>query len=141
MYATACGGVGVMDVAPTPVAEGDLRGAEAIRLDIKSFLERLAALYSRGGWTVAIDDRCIHLWHGELVFSPLTAVYYDLTGEFIHWGSFRVPELTNCFAFPWWEVLAVSYASIACDCAGHQYNRSLRNQMLKALGQPIVPIV
>ena len=141
--------------APTTVvANSDLDSAldsgsnlaSAIRLDTESFLKRLAALYSSIAWEMAIEDGCIHLRrtgavgtseYPRTIFSPLTAVYYDLTGEIIHRGSFWMPELTEGFGFPWWEVLAVTYASIACDCAGHQYSRALRNRILAALGAPV----
>jgi hypothetical protein len=42
-------------------------------------------------------------------------------------------EITDASIMPWWEVLEISLADMACDC-GNQYKRQLRQAMLEALG-------
>ena len=69
-------------------------------------------------------------------FSPITAVYYELTKEEIHRGSFWVTEFTERFGFCQWEILDISYAWMALDSPGKRYDDWLRNRILQTLGQP-----
>lgn len=76
-----------------------------------------------------------------IVFSPLSAVYYHLTGQEVV-NSFLMPEMTPFFKGEngneerWWEIIDISYASDACDVS-RQYNRELRNCLLHTLGLPV----
>ena len=85
-------------------------------MNTETFFKHLEEMFLRGGWSASFGETphrgCVHLSrHGsEQIFSPLTAVYFHLTGKEIHRGSFWVCELTEEFGMPWWEVLALSYA-------------------------------
>ncbi len=76
----------------------------------------------------------------NMLFSPLSAVYYYLTGIKVM-NSFLMPEMIPFFTLEsgekrWWEIIDISYASDACDVS-RLYNRDLRNCLLGALGLPL----
>ncbi len=83
----------------------------------------------------------LELKGSRMVFSPLSAVYYHLTGYEVM-NSFLMPEMSPYFALEdgkeerWWEIIAISYASDACDVSC-QYDRELRNCLLEALDLPL----
>ncbi len=95
---------------------------------------------NRQGWTFAVDDGCIHLYNvafEKTIFSPLTAVYYDLTGRAIHRGSYWAEELCWEFGLKWQDALVISHASTSCNCdsvVGRGYCQKTRDKMLLALG-------
>jgi hypothetical protein len=106
----------------------------------QDFLNDLGRIGNVGKWTASLNDSCIHLKleGSEMIFTPLTAVHFLLTGQILHRGSFWMEEMTTDSGFPWWEILEVSYAVIACDCS-RKYDRHLRNGMLEILGLPFSP--
>jgi hypothetical protein len=118
-----------------------------IKLNTELFFYYLGELWATGEWSMRIENGgCAHLRRqgSETIFSPLTAVYYYLmktqrqkTIE-LHRGTFWVEELTWDFGFPWWEILELSYAWMACSCGGRDYNRNLRDRLLSVLSQPVV---
>lgn len=111
-------------------------------LTTESFSHILGTLSVTEIWTPYVTvDRLIRLKRIEShnTYSPLTAVYFHLTGEEIL-NCFWVPEITERFQFHWWEVLEISYASDACNCSRY-YDRRLRNQILQALRLPEEKIV
>ena len=110
------------------------------QLNIAVFLDYLTEIAGDLNWSAEkTPDRCIHLCRrgSDMIFSPLTAVYFNLTGKEIHRGSFFIEELTKEFGFPWYEILEVSYAYLALDSWGKCYNRYLRKDMLEILRLPV----
>jgi hypothetical protein len=107
------------------------------KLNTEKFLELLEGL-DRGEWTASDHGKCIHLRRkgSDTLFSPLTAVYFCLERKEIHSGSFWSEELCQEFGFPWWEILEITYAEIACVSSAKRYDPHLRNAMLRALGLP-----
>ncbi len=108
-------------------------------MNIHSFLARLALLRRDSQWTSAVEGGCIHLRHTkcDIIFVPLTAMYYDLTGIEIHRGSFWVEEMTKLNGFSPFDLLRISHATFACNCVsvvGQGYDHALRQRMLNALG-------
>ncbi|MDO8564429.1 MAG: hypothetical protein Q7R88_00340 [bacterium] len=106
--------------------------------DLAGYIELLAVLFGTGNWTARVLKRCIHLYHvgSDEVFSPTTALHYHLTAGAEKIGrGFFYEEFSILTGMPWWLMLEISYAEIACDC-GRQYDRRLRNRILEALGQP-----
>lgn len=85
-----------------------------------------------------LREKYITLWRvgSETRFTPITAVYYELTGIETHYGSFIYPEIVRDLRLPELEIVEIVYASMGLDCPRH-YNRILRNQILEALGLPI----
>jgi len=114
------------------------KGRVQQKLNTETFFVILRELDLGGTWRVSIEDKCIHLRrHGsKTIFSPLTAVYCELTNKEIHRGSFWVEELTQEFGFPWYEVMEISYAWSACSC-GRAYDKVLRDRILKALDMQV----
>jgi hypothetical protein len=108
-----------------------------MHLNTERFLALLAQL-SPETWTARKDTPLIHLNRqgSDTLFSPLTAVYYHLTGIEIHRGSFWVEELTRDFGFCRWEILQISYAWSGCDFS-FRYDRNLRRTILKTLNLPL----
>jgi hypothetical protein len=104
---------------------------ENIKLDRKDFLDLLSKIGTSEIWFATISDQCIHIHRRDSnhVFTPLTAVYFQLTGVEIHRGSFWCEEMQD-LGFPWWDINAIEYATIACG--GHDPN--LRMEILKVLG-------
>ncbi len=85
-------------------------------------------------WTATFNsDGCIRLHRvgSEEVFTPLTAVYYHLTGKWIDGRSFWVEEMSldEEVGFPWYEIIPISYAVIS-----NEKYPCLRYEMLIALG-------
>jgi hypothetical protein len=109
----------------------------AKKLNTATFLLLLRELFLTGEWTYEVmKNKCLLMKrHGsETEFSPLTAVYFHLTGKEIHRGSFWVEEFgKDQYAFPWWEILDITYAWMACSGSGRDYNKTLRDEMLHAL--------
>lgn len=107
-------------------------------VNIDSFILILADLHATSDWEATVENRLLHLRRkgSDTIFSPLTAVYFHLSGKEIHRGSFWVEELTNEFGMLWWEILEISYAWIACDC-GHRFSRHLRKKLYVALNLPL----
>ena len=103
-------------------------------LDRGGFIDVLSSL-SPGIWTASIVDRCIHLCHAndEHIHSPSTAVYFHLTGDILHRGSFWHPEITKRFNLPWWIVLEITYAETCCSAGGRCYDSELRLALLEAV--------
>ena len=107
-------------------------------LNKSTFLEVLSQLDEKQ-WTAWVEPRgpiegCIHLKRvgSEMLFSPITAAYYQLTQEEIHRGSFWCEELQT-LGIPWWYVVEIAYANIKCGTA---YNKRLRNDILRSLRLP-----
>jgi hypothetical protein len=90
-------------------------------------------------WTAFVHDKCVLLRRagGGALYSPLTAVFWELTGEELHRGSFLHPEITERFSLPWHEILEITYAEIACVCKGRHYSNKLRVALLEAVA-PLV---
>lgn len=117
-----------------------------MNLDTSKFLEVLLRIgRDKENWESWVEPKgpldgrihlngCIHLKRkgSEMLFSPLTSVLYELTGEPIHRGSFWCEELQR-LGLPWWDILEIAYANIKC---GTNYNKVLRNEILMALGLP-----
>lgn len=103
-------------------------------LDQEGFFEMLEAL-SDEIWTATIEKDCLHLRRAgsEITYSPLTAVYWHLTGAELHRGSFFHPEITKRFHFPWYDILEIVYAEICCVANGKHYSSRLRLRMLHAV--------
>ncbi len=103
-------------------------------LDREGFLDVLCYLPS-GIWAASIEDKCIHLrrLNSARIYSPLTAVYFELTSEELHRGSFSHPEITERFGLPWWDILDITYAEICCVANGRHYNSKLRIVLLDAV--------
>jgi hypothetical protein len=68
----------------------------------------------------------------DVIFSPLTAVYFRLTKKEVDRRTYWVEELTKHFGYSSLEILAITYASLRCD-TGQKYDRNLRCQLLKAV--------
>lgn len=113
-------------------------------MNTKFFLRHLVCLGSMqhdSPWSSSVEDGCIHMRHArcDIIFVPLTAVYYDLTGIEIHRGSFWVEEMTRLNGFSRFELLRISHATFACNCdsiVGRGYCPKLRDNLLKAVGLP-----
>ena len=105
--------------------------------NVTAFLATLRALIRTGMWNVSIEKRCIHLRRvgSDTIYSPLTAVYYHLTGKELHRGSFIHPEITRDLGLPHYLIPEISYAEIACEGCGVRYNRDLRDNILSSLRQ------
>lgn len=84
-------------------------------------------------WTASIEDKCVHLRRAgsEMIFSPLTAVYFELTGIELHRGSFWHPEITERFKLPWWEINDIRNAEIGYW--GNRRRQQFRLAMLEAI--------
>ena len=85
---------------------------------------------NKGKWRV-VDVESMELMRddSDVIFSPLTLVYFYMTGEEIHRGSFWCEEMTQRFGMPWWDVLKITYAQIGCQ--GH--DRNLREDLLNVI--------
>lgn len=103
-------------------------------LDQEGFFEMLDALPDTI-WTATIEKNCLHLRRveSEITYSPLTAVYWHLTGAELHRGSFFHPEITERFRLPWYDILEIVYAEICCVANGKHYSSRLRLRMLSAV--------
>ncbi len=106
-------------------------------MSISSFLVLLEESQQRmkDGWSAELDHRCIHLRRkdSEMIFSPMTAVYWYLTKKEIHRGSFWCEEMESQFGLPWWDINTIVYAQMAL---GLTYNKKLRNRLLIACNLP-----
>jgi hypothetical protein len=109
--------------------------AQTTQLDLATFLQLLREIAHTEGWSASLDGSCIRLRLKGVddIFSPLSAVFYIISGRVIDHRSFWMREITDASIMPWWEVLEISLADMACDC-GNQYKRQLRQAMLEALG-------
>ena len=108
-------------------------------MNIDEFLSRLSTLRKRPEWSAFVENDCIMLRHAkcEIRFTPLTAVYYQLSGIEIHHGSFWAEELTREYDLSWHDALTLSHAIFACNCdsvVGRGYDRGLRDKLLRAVG-------
>jgi len=107
----------------------------AVRMEtVASFLESLTELGKKQDWHAVVNNHVIQLRLDGLdaIFSPLTAVYFALTGKILHPGSFWHSQISEELGLPWWEVNRISYAEIACGY-GNRCDWALRDQMLEAL--------
>lgn len=107
-------------------------------LDREGFLDVLGNLPSEI-WTASVEKSCLHLRRSgsAVIYSPLTAVYWNLTEGELHRGSFSHPEITARFHLPWWEILEIAYAEICLVRNGKHYRNKLRLRMLEAVA-PLV---
>ncbi len=118
-----------------------------MQLNVASFLVSLSEL-DRNIWIAWVESGltsrgCIHLNRkgSQMPFSPLTAVYFNLTGVEIHRGTFWFEEMTRDFGMSWWDIQALTYASVKIDTQGTRYNRALRNKLLRALSLPMEEVM
>jgi hypothetical protein len=111
-----------------------------MKLDKDKFLSLLEHL-DRGEWRAYLDHWDIQLLRNndEMIFSPVTAVYFTLSGVRIHRGSFWFEEMCD-YGLPWWEIHEIVYASQRLDF-GRKYDRVLRNRILEAVGLPKEKII
>ena len=108
-------------------------------MDTTKFIEILKALYATGEWKVETSSRLkqplrLRRINSPTQYCPLTAVYFHLTSKKLP-PCFWVPEITEDFDLPWWEVLEIAYAADACNCS-RWYDKKLRNNILTAVGLP-----
>ncbi len=110
-------------------------------LDKEGFLDVLGRLPTHL-WTASIEHRCIHLRRvgSASVYSPLTAVYWHLTQEELHRGSFSHPEITERFHLSAWEIEQIAYAEICCMCSG-AYTSRYSNKLRVALLEAVAPLI
>jgi hypothetical protein len=110
------------------------------KLNTDSFILKLAQLDFKNRWTVQPYDTrdknlILKLKGSDHLFTPLYAVYCELTGQEIHRGSFWCEELTRDFEMPGYEIVPIVYAQMGLDCAS-RYDRHLRNRILEAMNLP-----
>ena len=109
-----------------------------MNMNMETFILVLSRIDTRQ-WSARVEQKsvfrgCIHInkqW-SNMLFSPLTCAYNELTGKQIHRGSFWCEELQQEFGFPWWEILKIAYVQIKYG----DYDKQLRNKILVALELP-----
>lgn len=106
--------------------------------DIATFLALLEKIALDTDWQILpVDPKhpLIRLTRNgrKWVFCPLSAVYFDLTGQEIH-SCFTMPEITATTSMPPSLVLEIAYAADACSC-GRAFDAHLREKILTSLGQ------
>jgi hypothetical protein len=68
--------------------------------------------------------------YSPFIFSPLTAIFFEITGREIESNSFWCPPMEE-LGFDWWNIIEMTAAEIPGAT-----NRHFRNKILVALGLP-----
>lgn len=87
-------------------------------------------------WTAKVEGGCIHLRlrsDSSRIFTPVTACYFEDTECFEHRGSFFHDPIARHYSFHWNTMVEIRYAETSCDCGGHQYDRRLREAIVRAV--------